>query len=126
MKLVIGITAEGSVNLLRGQLKAFKEKGYETYLLAPDSQRVQNFCKEEGCTHLHVDIKREISLLSDIKVLVEIIAIFREVRPDIINLGTPKVSLLGMLAGWLVGVKKGFTLVVASGSNMKKDLERKS
>lgn len=106
MKLVIGITAEGSVNLLRGQLKAFKEKGYKTYLLAPDSQRVQNFCKQEGCTHLHVDIEREISLISDLKVLFKIISFFREVRPDVINLGTPKVSLLGMIAGWLVGVKK--------------------
>lgn len=106
MKLVIGITAEGSVNLLRGQLKAFKEKGYDTYLLAPDSQRVKNFCNQEGCTHLHVDIEREISLISDLKVLFKIISIFREVRPDVINLGTPKVSLLGMIAGWLVGVKK--------------------
>lgn len=106
MKLIVGITAEGSVNLLRGQLKAFKEKGYDTYLLAPDSQRVQNFCNQEGCTHLHVDIEREISLISDLKVLFKIISIFHRVRPDVINLGTPKVSLLGMIAGWLVGVKK--------------------
>ena len=105
-KLIVGISAEGSVNLLRGQLKAFNEKGYQTYLLGPNSERVQKFCQQEGCTHLHIDIEREIALLSDIKTLFKIIIIFKKVQPDVINLGTPKISLLGMIAGWILGVKK--------------------
>lgn len=106
MKLVVGITAESSVNLLRGQLNFFKEMGYETYLLAPYSERVRDFCEEEGCSHLQIKIKRDISLLSDLRTLFEIISIFRRVSPDVINLGTPKVSLLGMVAGRIVGVKR--------------------
>jgi hypothetical protein len=38
-KIIIGITAEGSVNLLLGQLAYFKSLGYKTYLLAPYSER---------------------------------------------------------------------------------------
>jgi glycosyltransferase involved in cell wall biosynthesis len=106
MKLIIGITAEGSVNLLSGQLAYFKSIGYKTYLLAPYSERSAKFCADEGCEHLIIDIEREISLFKDFKTLIQLVRIFNVVKPDIINLGTPKVSLLGMIAGWIVGVKK--------------------
>lgn len=105
-KLIIGITAEGSVNLLLGQLAYFKSKGYETYLLGPLSERSTQFCINEGCEHLIIDIKREISPWHDLKTLLKLIVIFWKIKPDIINLGTPKVSLLGMIAGRLLGVKK--------------------
>lgn len=105
-KLIIGVTAEGSVNLLQGQLAYFKALGYQTYLLGPYSERSAKFCKDEGCEHLIIDINREISPFKDLKTLWNIIKTFRKVKPDIINLGTPKVSLLGMIAGYITGVKK--------------------
>lgn len=107
-KLVIGITYEGTVNLLQGQLEYFKSLGYQTYLLGPYSERSAAFCKKEGCEHLIIDIERDISPLKDLKTLWSIIKIFRKVKPDIINLGTPKVSLLGMIAGYMTGVEKRF------------------
>lgn len=105
-KLVIGITAEGSVNLLQGQLAHFKSLGYTTYLLGPYSKRSADFCEKEGCEHLIIKIERDISPVKDLKSLYQIIKIFKNIKPDIINLGTPKVSLLGMIAGALVGVPK--------------------
>ncbi|WP_027124323.1 glycosyltransferase family 4 protein [Gelidibacter mesophilus] len=107
-KLVIGITYEGTVNLLQGQLEYFKSLGYQTYLLGPYSERSAKFCRDEGCEHLIVDIERDISPFEDLKTLWAIIKIFRTVKPDIINLGTPKVSLLGMIAGYVTGVEKRF------------------
>ncbi len=105
-KLIIGISAEGSVVLLEGQLKYFRERGYKTYLLAPDSLRVREYCEKEGCTHLKIRVRREISIFHDFIILQKIIFIFLRIKPDIINLGTPKVSLLGMIAGKLLGVPK--------------------
>lgn len=105
-KLLVGITAEGSVNLLLGQLAYFKSLGYKKYLLAPYSERSAKFCENEGCEHLVINIEREISIWKDIKTLWQILKIFGRVKPDIINLGTPKVSLLGMIAGSWVGVPK--------------------
>lgn len=105
-KLIVGITAEGSVGLLHGQLRYFKEKGYQTYLLAPLSKRSEAFCIKEGCTHLQVDIEREISISKDMVTLYAIFKLFLKVKPDIINLGTPKVSLLGMIAGKVLGVRR--------------------
>ncbi|MGY6522260.1 MAG: glycosyltransferase family 4 protein [Mongoliitalea sp.] len=105
-KLIVGITAEGSVNLLLGQMAYFKSLGYQTYLLAPYSERSANFCKNEGCEHLVITIEREISLWKDLQTLWQIIRIFSKVKPDIVNLGTPKVSLLGMIAAFILRVPK--------------------
>ncbi len=105
-KLIIGITAEGSVNLLTGQLAYFKNLGYKTYLLAPYSERAASFCEKEGCEHLILKISREISVFQDLKTLWQIYIIFKRIKPDIVNLGTPKISLLGMLIAALLGVKK--------------------
>jgi len=105
-KIIIGITAEGSVNLLLGQLAFYKSRGYKTYLLAPYSERSAAFCKNEGCAHLVITIEREISLVKDLKTLWVIVRVFRKINPDIINLGTPKVSLLGMIAAFITGVPK--------------------
>ncbi|MFN3908659.1 MAG: glycosyltransferase family 4 protein [Flavobacterium sp.] len=105
-KLIIGITAEGSVNLLLGQLAYFKSLGYKTYLLAPYSERSAKFCENEGCEHLVINIEREISIWKDLQTLWQIVKIFNQVKPDIVNLGTPKVSLLGMIAAFILRVPK--------------------
>lgn len=105
-KLIVGVTAEGSVNLLLGQMNHFHDAGYETFLMSPYSERSATFCKNEKCEHLIINIDREISPLNDLKTLIQIFKIFRKVKPDIVNLGTPKVSLLGLIAAKLLRVKK--------------------
>jgi len=104
-KLIVGITAPGSVILIAGQLRYFKDLGYQTYLMAPNHERVIEYCRNEGCIHLPVDLEREISLLKDLKALYQVIRHLRKVKPDVVNFGTPKVSLLGMIAAKLLGVK---------------------
>jgi glycosyltransferase involved in cell wall biosynthesis len=105
-KLIVGITAAGSVGLLPGQLSYFKEKGYKTFLLAPRTERSVAYCAKEGCELLAVEMKREISPFHDFVAFFKILFIFIKIRPDIVNLGTPKVSLLGLAAAFLIGVKK--------------------
>jgi len=104
-KLLVGITSGLSVVLLEGQMKYFRTKGYKTYLMCPYIERVTHYCEKEGCEHVNLNIVRDISLLRDIISFFQIILIFRKIKPDIINLGTPKVSLLGMIAGWILGIK---------------------
>ncbi|MDJ0646047.1 MAG: glycosyltransferase family 4 protein [Flavobacteriaceae bacterium] len=104
-KLIVGITAPESVILIEGQLQYFKELDYETYLLAPNHERVANFCEKEGCIHLPIDIEREIALGKDIRSLRSIYTHLKQVQPDIVNFGTPKVSLLGLFAARLLRIK---------------------
>ena len=105
-KLVIGITAPQSVVLIRGQLNYFKNLGYEVYLLAPKNTLTEDFCKNEGASLIDVDMKREISPVKDLKSLMKIIKKLRKIKPDIVNFGTPKVSLLGLIAAFLLGIEK--------------------
>jgi glycosyltransferase involved in cell wall biosynthesis len=104
-KLILGITAPGSVILIAGQLRYFKELGYETYLMAPSEHRVADYCEREGCIHLPVALEREISPVKDVKAFFQVLKYLRKVKPDVVNFGTPKVSLLGMVAAKLLGVK---------------------
>lgn len=99
-KLIVGITVPGSVGLLKGQLKYFKEKGYDTCLMTQQDDRSRAYCENEGCKILDVRIARNISLSKDIKTLSALIRMFRKERPDIVNVGTPKMGLLGMIAAW--------------------------
>lgn len=105
-KLIVGITAEGSVNLLLGQMDYFYSLGYQTYLMSPYSERSAAFCLNENCEHLIINIEREIAPVRDFKTLFQIIKTFKKVRPDVVNFGTPKVSLLGLMAARYLGVKK--------------------
>jgi glycosyltransferase involved in cell wall biosynthesis len=54
----------------------------------------------------HIPFARTISLSADLKSLVKLVAVVRQVRPTVIHSITPKAGLLAMLAGWLGGVSK--------------------
>jgi len=103
-KLFIGITAPQSVDLLNGQLKHFRKKGYDVYLLAPKTDQVVDFCKQEDVKLLSISIKRNPHPLYDIYTLLQLIWVFFKEKPDIVNLGTPKMSLLGLVAARVIGV----------------------
>lgn len=99
-KLIVGITIPGSIGLLRGQLNYFTTHGYDAYLLTQQDENSLAYCEREGCKALNITIAREISLKQDIITLFALIKLFHKERPDVVNLGTPKMGLLGMIAAW--------------------------
>lgn len=106
-KLILGVTVGGSSRLLDGQAKYFKELGYEVYLISQDHFKEPIFCQKEGIKHLPVkDLVADIHPLKDSKALFQIIKHFRKVKPDIVNVGTAKMGLLGVIAAKLLGVPK--------------------
>jgi glycosyltransferase involved in cell wall biosynthesis len=52
----------------------------------------------------HIPFARKISLVTDIKSLLKLIALVRQVRPVVIHSITPKAGMLAMLAGLVAGV----------------------
>jgi glycosyltransferase involved in cell wall biosynthesis len=105
-KIVIGITSPASVILIEGQLRYFSAKGYQTFLICPPHERVTAYCQAENCVHLPVAIERDISIVKDLQSLWQIVKHFRQVKPDIVNVGTPKMGLLGTVAAWLTRVPR--------------------
>lgn len=100
-KLVIGVTAPGSIILIEGQLKYFTEQGYKTYLITQEDERVRAFCEKEGCEFLPIIINRDITIMNDFKTLLQIYKHFKRVKPDIVNVGTSKMGFLGTIASFL-------------------------
>ena len=105
-KLILGVTLGGSSRLLDGQAAYFRDLGYDVYLVSEDHYKEHLFCKREEITHLPVDIDSEINLVKDLKSLSQIYRHFIKVKPDIVNVGTPKMGLLGMMAAKLSGINK--------------------
>lgn len=103
-KLVVGVTAPGSVMLLEGQLKYFTSLGYQTYLITQEDEKARLFCEKEGCIFLPIAIRRDISIVSDLSALIQIFLHFQRVKPDIINVGTSKMGFLGTIAGFFTNV----------------------
>lgn len=104
-KLVIGITSPSSIILIDGQLSFFSRNGYQTFLMCPKGGGVKEFCEREGCTHIPIDIDREINVFKDVMSLFSIFRSLRKIKPDIVNVGTPKMGLLGMLASRILCIK---------------------
>lgn len=101
-RLVLGVTMPGSSRLLDGQVKYFISLGYKVYLLSPNHPKEIKFCLSEGCTHLPVTISNEINPIYDLLSLYQIIRHLQSVKPHVINVGTPKMGLLGILAAWIL------------------------
>jgi glycosyltransferase involved in cell wall biosynthesis len=110
-KIVLSITSTFCLGFLRGQSKFLKENGFDVYLFSPAGEGLKEYGESEGCTIVEVPYKREISLSSDLKCLFITIRLLRKIKPDIINVGTPKSGLIGVLAGRILGIKNRiFTL----------------
>ena len=81
-------------------MKHFVELGYDACLLTQHDEESLNYCEREGCRPLNVMIERNMSPFKDLITLFRLIRLFRKERPDVVNLGTPKMSLLGLMAAW--------------------------
>lgn len=125
VKLVVGITSPKSIILIEGQLRYFQRNGYETFLMCPKTPSVLSFCEKEGCTHIAIDIERDIKIFNDIKSLFQIYSKLKEIKPDIVNFGTPKVSLLGLISSYILRVNKRIYTIRGFRFEHEKGMKRK-
>jgi glycosyltransferase involved in cell wall biosynthesis len=80
---------------------------HDVYLISQDHYKEPIFCAKEGIKHLPVKgLVADIHPLKDMKALFQIIQHFKRVKPDIVNVGTPKMGLLGMIAAKILGIQK--------------------
>lgn len=102
--IVTAITASMSAVLIRGQLSAMRDRGFSVALVSSFGREVQTLAEEEQVPLYTVEMRREISPFSDLKALIALVVLFRKLRPTVVNAGTPKASLLCLLAAKLTGV----------------------
>lgn len=105
-KLVLGITISGSTPLIRGQARYFVQQGYDVFLMCPKDEKSIKYCDDEGCQLLPVNIERYISPFKDFITIFRIIRKLKSVNPDVVNVGTPKMGLLGTIGAYFAKVPK--------------------
>src|SRR6266545_1612995 len=84
-------------------IRFFQERGLQVFMMVPPSDVAPS--AEFGADRLiSVSIQRNISILSDLLGVYRLWRVMRRVRPSITNMTTPKMGLLGGIAGLLARV----------------------
>lgn len=104
-RLLYGTTVGSStLNFLNGQLAYFKELGWDVHAVSSPDSDFRRAISREGVVAHEIPMEREICPWRDAIALWRWIRLLRRLRPEIMNVGTPKAALLGLIAGWIVRV----------------------
>jgi glycosyltransferase involved in cell wall biosynthesis len=105
VKLVRITTAPISLRLLiTGQPEYMQESGFEVVLISADGDDWSAMPNLHRFEHYKINMARQISINEDFKALLQLIKLFRKLKPDIVHSHTPKAGLLGMMAAKACGV----------------------
>lgn len=105
-RVVYGITAGVSTNLLRGQLGWMRESGWEVHLgVDPDAQ-ARAAARREGVQLEPLPMSRDIALMADMRALASWVRLLHRLHPAAVNMSTPKAGLLGGVAAALLRVPR--------------------
>ncbi|MGY1709496.1 glycosyltransferase family 4 protein [Geodermatophilus sp. SYSU D00758] len=106
-RIVYGITVpQSAATLLRGQLGWFREQGWDVHLVTSPGDPLGTVAERERVTIHPLPMERDTALRQDLVALARWVGLLRRVRPDVLNVGTPKAGLLGVVAGWLTRVPR--------------------
>lgn len=74
------------------------QHGFDTFLLTNPTEDTSDWCQSQNATLYPVSIRREPSPLADARALISVWRALRDIGPDIIVCGTPKMGLLSAVA----------------------------
>ena len=99
MKLVyIATDPITAYRLMDGQLGYMRERGFDVTVISAPGPLLEQASVRERVRAIAVPMTREISPAADVLALARLTAVLRRLRPTIVNAGTPKAGLLGVLA----------------------------
>ena len=101
-KVVIGVTSAVSLTLLEGWPEYLRDKGWDVHVVSSPAPSLTSLGKHVSVHPL--PMQRDPSPLKDLVALVSWLRLLVRIRPDMVMLGTPKASLLGMLAAAIARV----------------------
>src|SRR5438477_6658429 len=90
--------------LLRGQLAFMRENGFDTAVVAAPGKELDRVAARERVESYSIPMVRSTDPPRDLVALTRLTRLFRRIEPDIVNAGTTKAGLLGMLAARAAGV----------------------
>lgn len=121
MRIVHVLTVPFSFRLLKGQAAYLHARGYDVHAISSPGPLADEYEKSEPVTVHRVPMTRAMTPLADLLALIRLVRLLRRLRPEVVQAGTPKGGLLGVLAAWLAGVPvriyhvRGLPLTTATG-----------
>jgi glycosyltransferase involved in cell wall biosynthesis len=87
-----------------------KSSGHEVILLSGSEAPVFPELLEHGIMHTRIHhLFRDIHILKDIKSLIGLRRLLKEIQPDLLAIHSSKAGLIGRMAGWSLGLPTVFT-----------------
>lgn len=102
-KFFIITTVPDSFIFFTGQIQVLKQN-FDVEMVSSPGKNFKNFCELEGVIGHRLHMQREISLIKDIKSLINMLVLFYKNKPTYIHGNTPKAGLISMIAGWILRV----------------------
>lgn len=111
-------------------IKELCSRNYKVYALSPTDAYVK-YLKEHGVEHIDIELSRSgLNPLKDLFLLLRLVKIFRQYKPDIIQLFTIKPNLYGTIAARIAGIENVYNMItglgyIFIGNDLKKRTLRK-
>ena len=124
-RILFAVTMDYSINLLGGIPSALVEDGWEVHLVSSPGLELEEATKQGHLVCHPIPMTRGPSIAKDFVSFFRWLYLLISVRPQVISIGTPKASLLGLLAGWVlrvphrVYVLRGLRLETTTGLPLK-------
>lgn len=109
--ILIGVTVDYSLQFHNGLPELLDEAGWNVHIVSSPGPNLTRASRADGVTAHALPMARSPRPLIDFVSLCKWIGLLRRVRPNTILLGTPKASLLGSIAGWLLRVPRRIYVV---------------
>lgn len=90
--------------LMEGQLADLRRRGFDVELVASPGPLLDQVAQREEVRVHPIPMERQMSPVRDLVTLLRLIRLMRRTRPDLVNAGTPKAGLLGVIAARATGV----------------------
>jgi glycosyltransferase involved in cell wall biosynthesis len=129
IKLAHIVTVPLSLHFVAGgRVGYLKARGIEFHALTSPGEELGIFGEREGVPVHAVKMSRRITPLPDAVAIVNLWRRLRRIRPQVVQAGTPKGGLLGMISSWLarvpVRIYHVYGLPFATAPGFKRDLLR--
>jgi glycosyltransferase involved in cell wall biosynthesis len=96
--------AQSAEQFLSGRLRFLKNLGYDVTVITSPGVELDRCVSMTGVKAETVEMPREMSFWGDLRAIWNLCRVLRKIKPHIVNAGTPKAGLLGLVAARLVRV----------------------
>ena len=104
-RITLLVTSEATaISFYPGYPEFLRSRGWDVTLIADSQGHLESSTALAGATIYAVSMKRDPAPLHDLRSLVELFKTLQKISPDVLVFATPKASLLGSIAGFVLRV----------------------